>query len=340
MPTRTVLMLGSGASRGSEFELPTMDGFFVGGAALPGNLDDFLAWFYPNRPRDAYNLEEVLAYLDISRTRLPLWGLRDPIIHRFDKEELYTSLLEYVKTRLDIPPGAICPVHEQLIESLDDRDSILSLNYDLVVDRILRRQEVIADYPGHPGFGRLGKLAGLVGYWMQSIYPGPTLHRQEREKGFYLKLHGSLDWFYCLTPGCQNNTSIYPAGVWEATARFDRTPCRNCGAALVTYIVPPVATKRLEDRSRMAFIWHLALQELAAADKIAIIGLSFAATDFELRWLLRQAIALSRNGAPVLHLVNPNEGHRRAVVEMLPEPIRQIEHFESLEDYLRGQRAQ
>jgi hypothetical protein len=83
----TVLLLGSGASRASQFALPTMAGFFTGAQSLPSNLDDFLSWFYPGRTRDSYNLEEVLAYLDISRARLPLWGLRDPT-QQFDKEEL------------------------------------------------------------------------------------------------------------------------------------------------------------------------------------------------------------------------------------------------------------
>jgi hypothetical protein len=204
----TVLLLGSGASRASRFALPTMAGFFTGDQSLPSNLDDFLSWFYPGRPRDSYNLEEVLAYLDIARARLPLWGLRDPITQQFDKEELYTSLLEYVKTRLAIPSDGLCPLHQQLVSSLQERDTIITLNYDLVVDRVLRKREHIADGPGHPGFGRLGKLPGLVGYTMLGMYLGPTLHRQEMEKGFYLKLHGSLDWLYCMTPGCQNNTSI------------------------------------------------------------------------------------------------------------------------------------
>src|SRR5262249_3788084 len=117
MPT-SVLMLGAGASAASRFNLPTMAGFFSPPAALPVSLQDFLAWFYPNRAVTDYNLEEVLAFLDISRARLQLWGIDRPERHRFPKGELYSDLLQFVQQRLSIPDDSSCDLHTALLRTL------------------------------------------------------------------------------------------------------------------------------------------------------------------------------------------------------------------------------
>lgn len=72
-----------------------------------------------------------------------------------------------------------------------------------------------------------GSYPGFLAIGCRVSTPSPSLYQHEQEKGFYLKLHGSLDWFYCLTPGCQNNTSIFPAGVFELSGHYEQRPCRN-----------------------------------------------------------------------------------------------------------------
>jgi hypothetical protein len=66
---KTVLLLGAGALAGSALRLPRMKGFFGEDVAKIEGLQPFLQWFYPNVPRDAYNLEDVLSYLDLSQAR-------------------------------------------------------------------------------------------------------------------------------------------------------------------------------------------------------------------------------------------------------------------------------
>jgi hypothetical protein len=165
----------------------------------------------------------------------------------------------------------------------------------------------------------------------------PTLMPDEREKGFYLKLHGSLDWLYCPHSGCFNNMNVFPlttAPEHLVGGQAEGEPCRFCGASLQILLIPPVATKRLEDRGRLAFLWNLAFREIRSASRFVVIGLSLAPTDFELRWLIRQAIE-GRDGTPLeVHIVNPEEKDRLNIVGALPGRGHIVYEYESIRDYL------
>jgi hypothetical protein len=203
----------------------------------------------------------------------------------------------------------------------------------VIVERSLAAIEPPRNLP--PGKeNRLSKLPALIGNVPRMMPPTPGLIGVEREDGFYLKLHGSLDWLYCPTPGCINHVNLYPLEALGRESQGEGEPCRYCGAALEIFIVPPVATKRLEDRGRMAFLWNLAYRELQAADELVIIGLSFAASDFELRWLLRQAL-LGRNGGPLrISIVNRQESHADSIYRFLPNGYDRGRWFETLREYV------
>lgn len=336
---KSVLLLGAGASAASRFALPTMAGFFDPIEGVDGTLREFLSWFYPGRAPNDYNLEEVLAFLDISRARLPLWGVAPTVPHRFPKGELYSELIRFVKQRLAIPETQSCDLHTALCRTLTADDSIISLNYDVVMERSLGLLEdelnsTKRDY----GETRLGKVPGLIGTVIRFMQPTPSLINREQEGGFYLKLHGSLDWLFCPTAGCYNNANLYSTEVSGHEGQTEGAPCRYCGSALQVYIIPPVATKRLEDRGRMAFIWNLALREVMAAEEVVIVGLSFAASDFELRWLLRQALLL-RNAPLPVSVVNRNADHAEAIFRFLPQDALRGRVFPSLEEFVESRQA-
>jgi hypothetical protein len=97
----------------------------------------------------------------------------------------------------------------------------------------------------------------------------------------------------------------------------------------------------------MSFLWSLAFREIMKATEIHVVGVSFAPGDFELRWLLREALTLSRETreagglAPVrLVVTNPDQQARREakLVTGIVESDRVSEH-ESLEAYLESVRA-
>lgn len=330
----TALIIGAGLSAASEFGLPTMGGFFGPELATRPELDSFLKWFYPNQLPQEYNLEEVMSFLHLSSARLPLWRNRLQSPSSDTNLALYESLLTYTKTRLAIPKDAVCLLHRRLFESLTQQDSIVSFNYDLVADNALLAIEPREhDRPGQDT--RMGKISGLLGRLNLWGDPPPSLMPREQTWGFYLKLHGSLDWLHCETPACANNINIFARGVSElADGQDEGMPCRYCGAALKTFIVPPVATKRLEDRGRMAFLWNIALRQLSSASRVAVIGISFAPSDFELRWLVRQAIELRTDPHYELHVVNPTLSHRQGIINVFPGTDRLVYEYGSVSDFI------
>ena len=90
----------------------------------------------------------------------------------------------------------------------------------------------------------------------------------------------------------------------------------------------------------MAFLWNLALRQLISADKIVVIGVSFAPSDFELRWLVRQAIALRSSPGYELHVVNPSKDHRDEVISAFPGTEKSINEYGSVSDYIEHRRIQ
>lgn len=331
----TTLIIGAGLSAASKFGLPTMSGFFGSGSTKWPELNKFLAWFYPNQPPQEYNLEEVMSFLHLSNARLPLWRNRSQSPSSDTNLALYEYLLTYVKERLAIPKNDVCPLHRRLFESLNQQDSIISFNYDLVTDNALL--EIEPREHGRPAQDtRMGKISGLLGRLNIWSDPPPSLMPREQKWGFYLKLHGSLDWLHCETPGCENNINIFSLGVSAlAEGQNEGMPCRYCGASLKTFIVPPVASKRLEDRGRMAFLWNIALRQLSSASRIAVIGISLAPSDFELRWLIRQAIELRNDPKYELHVVNPDSLHRRGIINVFPGSDRRVYEYDSVTDFIK-----
>lgn len=333
---KRVLILGAGASRASIFHLPTMSGFFDPEPSEYKTLFSFLKWFYPGHPKCDYNLEEVLAFVDLSRIRLPLWGEgRRASNHQY--QTLYPQIIDYIKKRLEIPAGELCPVHERLISGLDSSDSIVTVNYDLVCDQTLLQVE-----PGEYGRphqdSRIGKLSGLL--YEQNLIGGmqpPGLMAREREIGYYLKLHGSLDWIQCPTPGCRANVNIFCRSLSPfGEGQMEGEPCRFCGTTLRTMIVPPVTSKRLEDRGRLAFLWNLALREIRQAGELVVIGLSLAPTDFEVRWLIREGLDVRRRSGKKkkIVVVNPDRKAITQVFGCVPAGEFEREEFITLEEYI------
>jgi hypothetical protein len=80
--------------------------------------------------------------------------------------------------------------------------------------------------------------------------------------------------------------------------------------------------------------WNLALRELRLATDVILVGVSLAPSDFELSWLLREGLGAERPGGVRLHLVNPEESHRRAVMGIVRATSPTVIEYESIEKYI------
>ena len=77
-------------------------------------------------------------------------------------------------------------------ETIKNADSIISLNYDLLIEQAMARREITPDY----------SIVHRSG--------DPPNHPHEKAKVKLLKLHGSVNWAICSNANCQR-AKIYPA---------------------------------------------------------------------------------------------------------------------------------
>jgi hypothetical protein len=328
---RTVFIFGAGASYSSKFELPTMRGFFGSNIqVIPENIRKFLEWFYPDKKSEEYNLEEILSYISLFETRVPIWFDSQIYCLATNKISMH-EILQFVQSRLSIPTTESCDIHEKFLMKLGSQDSILTLNYDLIIDQTLRRLASAHTSEIHKIL--LDKLQALVG---DPTYFGgrpPGLTQRETSGGYYIKLHGSLDWIYCPQKDCPNNRTIFCRGIEQLpVGQEPGIPCRICGSVLQICLMPPIATKRLADTGRIAFLWNIALRQLVCATTHTYFGVSLAPTDFELRWLIKQSLQLGGCPDQVI-VINPDQSARRMVHTLYSDRCK-ITEYETVHSYL------
>ncbi len=332
---KKVYFFGAGASKASIFEFPTMRGFFRGEDLKLQQYDqlrDLIYELFPNTPVDELNLEEMVSHLDLTLDDLGKRGLVEGI----DSFQAQTQLMEYIVHRLKLPDDplkAVDPTHKQLLTLLGPEDSLLTLNYDEVLDYALydlspKSQDGSLSHDSmlDRSYFLLQDTHLIDGDW-------PTLYHGEKGLGLYLKLHGSISWLYCPNPSCGNHQQFFPARVdWKIKPQKGE-PCSRCGSSLEIVIVPPSVSKSFSRFPKLGFLWRLAYEELVQADRIVLIGMSIPESDFNLRWLFRETSR--RRGKPVgLEIVNKDPNVIKKAESLFPK-VSSVEGFLDLGSYVK-----
>jgi hypothetical protein len=190
----------------------------------------------------------------------------------------------------------------------------------MIADYALAKSE--EDFQGIPNT-RLNKLTYLV---QEKTFFGGTptsVGSLHDSPGYYLKLHGSINWVHCPNLRCRKHDYIVFHQFWMGEADKSNPqpglPCAHCGSSLEVLVIPPTFTKQIEAIPKLQFLWNLARREISDATDIILIGVSLAPSDFLLRWLLKHAtvpIRDIRDSAKVI-VVNPDEEHRERAKEVM-----------------------
>ncbi len=152
-------------------------------------------------------------------------------------------------------------------------DSIISFNYDLVLEREMSVLQVIPDY-------HCGNSA--------DYYKDAFAHSERRVS--LLKLHGSVNWVTCVK--CRRLYFLGPEAI--RVASLGDYACPNCRQfCLSMLIVPPTWNKGIEENF-IRSVWSKALEELTSAGRLFIVGYSFPETDQFFKYML--GLALAQNG--------------------------------------------
>ena len=84
---------------------------------------------------------------------------------------------------------------------------------------------------------------------------------------------------------------------------------------------------------KLGFLWSLAHRELSQADRIVVFGLSFAPSDYYLRWLFRSAIT-DRASQPQIFNINTDKGQSAEAIRDLtgvsPANCQTVEEYRQL----------
>lgn len=236
-------------------------------------------------PGDYPELPSLLATLDATIDREQGMGSDWPLdrLHavRRGLEYLIFSLLQRNLSRLTNN------YYRQLFDLCDNDPQVISLNYDIIADNALVGWADSRVGPAFPDYG---------------TEISTSLYGQFPKSGRLLKLHGSLNWYYCR--GCSQLyvgvaesgkfhkvlEELYVEDPLEPRYSCQGSQCRDCGDNVTPILITP-SHERDYRNPRITDVWRQAEQMLANADHVIIIGYSLPGEDNYVSSLLSTHLA-------------------------------------------------
>ncbi len=312
---KTVYFLGAGASNASDFTLPITDGFFRKDDLSLENFSElrkFIESTFHGVLSENLNLEDVISHLELSVDRFGSFGKR-PDAYLYDAREQFN---QYVRMRLDyesVEGRLWCPKFKEIFQSLNPNDTIITLNYDLITENTLN---AISHEKGvkenHTLYTKMVQLLSLDIYCSGIL--GIDVPERKLESGWYLKLHGSTNWYYCSNPHCLGHQIM---NVLAMPVGGPPRNCNSCGSPLEMAIVPPTMNKAFGKYPKLGIIWSLARQEIASSTSIVFIGVSFRPSDYYLSWLVKSSFLGAKSKDKSVVVVDKCESVAHRIAKMI-----------------------
>jgi NAD-dependent SIR2 family protein deacetylase len=153
------------------------------------------------------------------------------------------------------------------------KDTIITFNYDLVLDHALLRLGIRPNYHIDPHL-----------LWVDEEPPaGKTID--------LLKLHGSTNWGICAS--CNKKVMVLSQKMTNDPWNFRTLNCPACKSNAFQLLLIPPSWDKSEYQDIVKRIWKQALEELKLATRICIVGYSMPENDAFFQYLL--TLALSQN---------------------------------------------
>lgn len=311
-PRKTVFILGAGATRGAfphirlhgkKIVAPLNGDFFKvveAFVAAHGNSGGFQARYnrvrkvfreeFPTRGRWPVPMEEAFSLLYVSKDfpeiYIPRRGRRRKPGSRREIEDflrLTFGILSAIEA--GVPDTNL---YTRLVSRLAPGDTILTLNYDTLLDSAL----IDAGWDPAKGYGLTGGSGKIR--WTR---PHPLLSASLRDVKL-LKLHGSLNWY--VRGSFSNLSEIFekkPSKIVIAG-----TPRVNEFGKFVRQIAPPIYGKFFGHK-HWRTLWKTAHDALVEAEALVVIGCSLVDTDFHLSGMLGHAVKVRKSAHNPFSLV-------------------------------------
>jgi SIR2-like domain len=368
----TVWILGAGASRAEHSAMPLVNDFMKiafnlgrfnnpGGKMVLASIRDNLG-YTEEQLRTCTNVEELLTFAACDVSWL---DLTDPtaenggLLARWVStklpetlEYLIASVLFQVQQEVFAKKETL---HDALVKLMRTGDSVVSYNYDLVVDHALWKagKASSADY----GLQFQYSVDGA-----ERDYSTLEAYQHEQSRGIsLLKLHGSLNWLHIKHHHilerkdpfrALQDSVLYLRDGFEISLiqrQFGKTFILSCPSEwkadpglveLTPVIIPPTFEKADAWKIRGGAIrelWSRALEAIQKCDRMVIIGHSLRDTDYQTRWLLRAALAKNA-GRPKIAIVNKCDADRIRLHQFF-ESFGTVEEYPALEEYISEEQS-
>lgn len=236
------------------------------------NGEDYTNCNYKN------NLEAIISFIDLNlsgeirATKIDKSGntsdfTKTPLFWNYtDLDELKICIQTYLYLAL-INPEIDNNKIEKFFDLLSPGDSVITFNYDLLLETTLFKRE--RWFP-HDGYG--------IGFLNDKISP---YYKNKKSENILLKLHGSLNWEgvnfdnECLNMNFyyDDQSPIFPDYLLESKKQNFIYEGKHSG-----FWVLPSYLKNFYT-SQILFIWQKAFEEIIGADEIIIIGYSLPKED-------------------------------------------------------------
>lgn len=349
-PGRHVVVLGAGATRGAEFVVRPDPDTLPPLCLPPLNADFFTQLQRITTPRHKETVQSVIRdILDIYGANFSLTleqyftqleaMLTTAREARKLPEAFTVARLTARRTRLLDALSAVmeesadvakhnsparqypCSYHRALVQVLQPQDTIISFNYDCVIDHALRES---GEGKWSAQFGYTFPNASRVeGYRPWNARRAPTTQNGSIN---LLKLHGSLNWY------------PFPEGDKDPI-RLRERPYKQRGQKLYE-IVPPEYVKTAGSGPIYKRMWANAELALRRAEILVFVGFSFTPTDLDVEALFRLALASGRKTLQRVVVANPSKEHRERIRSILAPSLKdgslltQFDDFRALAPHL------
>lgn len=204
-----------------------------------------------------------------------------------------------------------CQYHRLIAKQLAPGDTVISFNYDCVIDDALRR-EGSGQWSARWGYGfPRGFAVDNWDYWT----PSPDTVASSNDTIRLLKLHGSVH-FQIQSNAVRLKERLHRQ---RGTPRFD--------------IIPPQWNKSL-NTPVFGHLWTQAFRAIQQSDRIAVIGFSFTPTDLHVESLVR--LALTDSELKTVVIANPSADDRQRIRRVMSSALARgapvVREYETLAD--------
>ena len=305
---KRIFILGAGSSISHNNSFPSIIDFFSKakelGINIEKNLPELQKYVLGNfnidvtSRKNKVNIETILTQLEIDLERshdTSLQIIRDRIL------ELIQSVLAKLTERIIDKEGDL----NKFSTCLTSSDTILTFNWDILLDNLLGREKVLkaiynkGNIPSQNCYHHfIHQLSAHGEANWGGLSVSPPYKEWNNQNGFFLKMHGSIDWIFCNNDLCR----AFGKG-FLAPSIGQPLYCSNCHEPVYPLLIPPVLNKQYRRYHLIRRIWNTAFKEIEIADEIIIWGYSLPETDFYSAWLLRNA---RKKPIKTLTLINPD----------------------------------